>query len=365
MVADLLRTPLGDAHAALGARLIDFAGWEMPVQYPEGILAEAEHVRRHAGLFDLSHMGEFWVEGAGAEAFLQRMLTNDLETLQPGAAQYTLLCRPSGGIIDDLVVYRLDEGFLLVVNAANRSKDLAWLEEHRPSGVTLEDRTMQTALIALQGPGAEAIVARLVEPGPQELPFYHAQTGKIAGRKALVSRTGYTGEDGFELYVAWEDGPAVWEALLAQEGVKPVGLGARDLLRLEMTYPLYGNDIDEETSPFEAGLGWVVKLDKGDFIGQDALRRQKSEGLRRRRVAFRQEDRAVPRRGYPLVGPDGEVVGQVTSGGYSPHVGASIGMGYVDAALARPDQELRVQVRGKEIPVRLHRGSFVPARTKK
>ncbi|BAS29447.1 glycine cleavage system aminomethyltransferase GcvT [Limnochorda pilosa] len=365
MVADLLRTPLREAHAGLGARLIGFAGWEMPVQYPEGILAEAAHVRRRAGLFDLSHMGEFWVEGPDAEAFLQRMLTNDVTLLRPGAAQYSLLCHPSGGILDDLVVYRLDRGFMLVVNAANRSKDFAFLDAYRPPGVVLEDRSLRTALIALQGPEAEGIMSRLAEPSPADLAFYHARRGRVAGKEALVSRTGYTGEDGFELYLAWDDAPAVWEKLVSSEGVKPAGLGARDVLRLEMAYPLYGNDIDEHTSPLEAGLAWVVKLEKGDFVGREAIARQKEQGVARRRVAFQQEGGAVPRHGYPIAGPDGEPVGEVTSGAYSPNAEAPIGMGYVPAPLARPDQELAVLVRGKKVPVRTRRGPFVPSRTKR
>lgn len=365
MVAELKHTPLREAHLALGGRLIDFAGWAMPVQYREGILAETIYVRKEAGLFDLSHMGEFWVTGPEAEPFLQNLLTNDLTQLRPGAAQYTLLCTPSGGIVDDLVVYRLEEGFLLVVNAANREKDLAWLEGHRTAGVFIEDRSLQTGLIALQGPRAAEMLIPLCDPSPENLAFYHAQRGRVAGREALISRTGYTGEDGFELYLAWDDTPAVWDALLAREGVRPAGLGARDLLRLEMTYPLYGNDIDEATSPLEAGLGWVVKPEKGAFVGREAFLRQKAEGPTRRRVAFIQENGPVPRHGYPLVDGEGRNVGVVTSGGFSPHVNAPIGMGYVEAALAQPGQELAVLARGKTFAVRVQRGAFVSARTKR
>ncbi|HEY8530736.1 MAG TPA: glycine cleavage system aminomethyltransferase GcvT [Limnochorda sp.] len=365
MVAELRNTPLREAHVALGGRLIDFAGWAMPVQYPDGILAETVHVRKEAGLFDLSHMGELWVTGPDAEAFLQSLLTNDLSQLRPGAAQYTLLCNPRGGIVDDLVVYRLEDGFLLVVNAANREKDLAWLEEHRTAGVHIEDRSLATGLIALQGPRAAEILAPLCNPSPEHLAFYHFQRGRVAGHEALISRTGYTGEDGFELYLAWDHTPAVWDALLAREGVKPAGLGARDLLRLEMTYPLYGNDIDEETSPLEAGLGWVVKPQKGDFVGREAILRQKAEGPRRRRVAFVQESGPVPRHGYPLLDAEGRQVGVVTSGGFSPHVNAPIGMGYVEAALAQPGHELAVLARGKTFAARLQRRAFVSARTKR
>lgn len=365
MVAELRSTPLREAHVTLGGRLIDFAGWAMPVQYPEGILAEATHVRRQAGLFDLSHMGEIWVAGPQAEPFLQGLLTNDLTQLRPGAAQYTLLCTPAGGIVDDLVVYRFEDGFLLVVNAANRAKDLAWLEEHRTAGVAIQDRSMETGLIALQGPRAAEILAPLCHPSPENLAFYHAQRGRVAGREAWVSRTGYTGEDGFELYLAWDDTPAVWDALQAQEGVKPAGLGARDLLRLEMAYPLYGNDIDQETSPLEAGLSWVVKPEKGAFVGREAFLRQKAEGPRRRRVAFVQESGPVPRKGYPLVDAGGRTVGEVTSGGFSPHVNAPIGMGYVETALAQGGQELAVLARGKSFAVKLQRGAFVSARTKR
>lgn len=365
MVAELRSTPLREAHLAAGARLIDFAGWAMPVQYPEGILAEAAHVRAQAGLFDLCHMGEIWVTGPNAEGFLQGMLTNDLTRLRQGAAQYTLLCTPAGGILDDLVVYRLDDRFLLVVNAANRSKDLAWLEEHRPAGVAIDDRSLETGLIALQGPAAEGILSQLSDPSPESLAFYHVQEARVAGRKALVSRTGYTGEDGFELYLAWADTLAVWEALLAQEGIKPAGLGARDLLRLEMAYPLHGADIDQETSPLEAGLGWVVKPDKGAFIGREAILQEKAQGPKRRRVAFTQESGPVPREGYPLVAADGRTVGKVTSGAYSPHVKAPIGMGYVEAPLAQGGQELAVLARGRPFAIRLQRGAFVTARTKR
>ncbi|MFO7254099.1 glycine cleavage system aminomethyltransferase GcvT [Limnochorda sp.] len=364
MVAGLKSTPLRAAHELLGARLIDFAGWAMPVQYANGILAEAAHVRREAGLFDLCHMGEIWVTGPQAEAFLQGMLTNDLTRLPVGRAQYTLLLNPAGGILDDLVVYRLAGGFLLVVNAATRAKDLAWLEEHRPAGVTVEDRSQATGLIALQGPAAEAILARLAQPSPASLPFYGAQEARIAGRQVLVSRTGYTGEDGFELFVAWEETPAVWEALLAEGGVQPAGLGARDLLRLEMGYPLYGADIHEGTSPLEAGLGWVVKPDKGPFVGREAFLQQKEAGPERRRVTFTQESGPVPRAGYPLIDEAGQVVGQVTSGGFSPHVEAPIGMGYVQAALARAGQALAVEARGRRLGIRLARGALVLARTK-
>ena len=334
MQETLRRTPLHDRHVALGARMVPFAGWEMPVQY-EGVIQEHRAVREDAGVFDVSHMGELEVEGPRATELLQSLLSNDLSRIEPGWAQYTLLTNDRGGIVDDLIVYRLDPfRYLLVVNASNREEGYAWLEEREMRGSDVRDVSDEYGLIAVQGPRS---LERLgLDPAP---PFSFAE-GEVGGVTCMVNRTGYTGELGVELMVMADDADELWNSVL-ERGVTPCGLGARDSLRLEVCYPLHGNDIGPDTDAISAGLGWVCALDK-DFTGVEELRRIDDEGPERRLAAFVMEERAVPRQGMPIV--EG---GEVTSGTHSPMLDQGIGMGYVPAGLAQPGTELTIDVRGR------------------
>lgn len=348
---DLRETALTPLHRELGAKMAPFAGFWMPIQY-ESITAEHRAVRERAGLFDISHMGEFHVSGDGAAAFLDRMSVNDVRRLEPHQAQYSCMCLPEGGVIDDLVIYRMADGYMVVVNASNTEKDFAWLREHLLPGVSLEDRSEETSLLALQGPRAEAILGPLVDVDLAEVGFYRKADGMVAGIPAVISRTGYTGEDGFELYFERDRSLEMWNALFEAgrpEGLAPAGLGARDTLRLEMKYLLYGNDIDEETNALEAGLGWVVKLDKGDFIGREALRQARSEGLRRRLIGFQLRERGFPRSGYPVL-LERNRVAEVRSGTVSPTLGVGIGTCYLPADRARNGTRIEIEIRGKPLP---------------
>jgi aminomethyltransferase len=340
------RTPLYEEHVLAGARLVPFAGFSMPVQY-SGIIEEHRAVREAAGLFDLSHMGEFLVRGSDAAEAVDRLVTNDIRGLEEYQVRYTPMCYPDGGIVDDLLVYRYPDHLMLVVNAANIEKDLAWVQEHLQGDAQVENVSDQVALIAVQGPKAESIHQPLTEVDLGAIPYYHFAVATVAGADATVSRTGYTGEDGFELYVSPGDAPHIWRTL-GQEGkdagLKPIGLGARDTLRLESGYMLYGNDIDETTSPLEAGLGWTVKFGDHDWVGREALERQKAEGVRRRMVAFDMQDKAIPRPHFP-VRVNGERVGELTSGTFSPTFGHGIGLGYVHTQVAKPGTEAEIEVR--------------------
>ncbi|HSS79889.1 MAG TPA: glycine cleavage system aminomethyltransferase GcvT [Gaiellaceae bacterium] len=330
----LLRTPLYDRHVALGARLVPFAGWEMPVQY-EGVIPEHRAVRTDAGAFDVSHMGELLVEGAGARDFLQAVLSNDVDRLEPGLAQYTLLTNEQGGIVDDLIVYELaPERYLLIVNASNREPDFAWLQEREPDDAEVGDVSDDYALIAVQGPRA------LERLGLAGAPAFTFAEGEIDGVACTVNRTGYTGEEGVELLVATDTVGELWDRVL-ERGVVPCGLGARDTLRLEVCYPLHGNDISPETDAISAGLGWVCALETG-FTGGDELKRIKEAGPERKLSAFVMEDPGIPRQGMPIV--EG---GEVTSGSHSPMLERGIGLGYVPAQLAQPGTELTIDVRGR------------------
>lgn len=359
--ATLLRTPLHGEHAALNAKLVPFAGYEMPVQYPTGITAEHNAVRGAAGLFDVSHMGEFEVRGARALEFVQYVTTNDVSKLEVGQAQYSTLLNHDGKMLDDLLVYRYPSHYMLVVNGSNKDKDFAWVSRFAADfGVDLRDRTDEIALLALQGPKAERILARLTDAGLESIRYYRFTEGTVNGIPATISRTGYTGEDGFELYVAAEHAAALWRQLLragAQDGLLPAGLGCRDSLRLEMGYALYGNDLDEGRTPLEAGLGWVVKLDKGDFVGRDALVRQKEEGVKERLVGFVLRERGFPRHGYGVV-VDGRPAGEVTSGVLSPSLGQGIGMAYVPAASAKPGTEIGIAIRDRTLAAEVVRPPF-------
>ena len=347
---DLRRTPLYDRHARLGARLVEFGGWEMPVQYA-GIVEEHRAVRTAAGIFDVSHMGEVELEGPGALASVQQLITNDAGRLDIGGGLYTPMCLPSGGIVDDLTVFRTGaQRYLLVVNASTAAKDFAWIAEHTRDAQA-RDRSAEWGLLALQGPRAGAILQRLTRPDPTALPAFHIITGaEVAGvGGCFISRTGYTGEDGYEIGCPWDQAPRLWDALLeggVPDGLVPAGLGARDTLRLEAALMLYGNDIDETTTPLEAPLGWTVKLEKGAFIGREVLVRQMAEGTVRKLAGFEMTERAIPRHGYPLR-IDGRAVGQVTSGTFGPWLGKSIGMGYVAREHAKPGTALGVEIRGK------------------
>jgi aminomethyltransferase len=361
MEATLRRTPLHGEHVRLGAKLVPFAGYEMPVQYPSGITAEHRAVREAAGLFDVSHMGEFVVSGTGALDLIQKATVNDARGMAVGQAQYSAMCRPDGGIIDDLLVYRFDDHWMLVVNASNREKDWRWLSElARGTGVRLEDRSDETALLALQGPLARTILRPLADVDVEAIGYYRFVEGKVAGRDALVAGTGYTGEDGFELYVGADDAVAVWETVLesgAREGLTAAGLGARDSLRLEMGYALYGNDLDEEHTPLESGLGWITKLDKGDFVGRAAMLAQKQRGLDRKLVGLRLLERGFPRPGYEVL--EGErPVGVVASGTVSPTLGVGIAMAWVPSRLAAAGTRVDVSLRGKPAPAEVVRPPF-------
>jgi aminomethyltransferase len=360
-MSQLSRTPLYAQHRELGAKLVPFAGYEMPVQYPAGITAEHQAVRAAAGLFDVSHMGEIEVRGERALDFVQYVTTNDASRLEVGQAQYSTLPDADGKLLDDLLVYRLEDHYLLVVNASNREKDLAWLRRHAADfGVELRDRSDEIALLALQGPRAEAILSRLAAVDLGEIGYYRFRVGEVDGVETLISRTGYTGEDGFELYLPAEHAEALWRRLLEvgqPEGLVPAGLGARDSLRLEMGYALYGNDLDEATTPLEGGLGWVTKLDKGEFVAREALLRQKEEGVSRRLVGFRLLERGFPRHGYAVTF-EGEEVGAVTSGIVSPSLGQGIGMAYVHPRAAKPGTPLEIVIRGQGVPAEVVRPPF-------
>src|SRR5687767_1469336 len=346
--------------------MVPFGGWDMPVQYT-GIIEEHRTVRTAVGLFDVSHMGEFEVEGPEALAVLQKLTTNDVAALEIGQVQYSLLCYPEGGIVDDLTLYRLAaDRFMLTVNAGNIDKDWQWVTTHG-TGARWRNVSQDTGLIAVQGPKAETLVGRLASCDVRKIGYYRFAEGTVAGVTTIISRTGYTGEDGFELYMPASGTAAVWKALLdsgRSDGVAPIGLGARDTLRLEMRYALYGNDIDETTNPLEAGLGWVVKPAKGDFIGREAIEALRARGVARKLVGFEMAERAVPRHGYRLMS-GGAPVGVVTSGSFGPSVERSIGIGYVPSAMSAVGSELAVEIRGAEHAARVVKTPFHPSHTKK
>ncbi len=348
--------PLIAQHRAAGAKLVAFAGWEMPIQY-SGVVDEYQAVRTRGGLFDVSHMGRIMVDGPSAGPFLQTVTTTNIATLKPWHAHYSMVCNHGGGIKDDIFVYRLGDPntYLLCVNASNHGKILSWLLEQAQHGVDcrIQDRSGEIAQIALQGPITREVVASLGAPELEKLKRRESARVTIGGVSCLVARTGYTGEFGYEFYVF---GPpeTVWTILLESGrpfGVKPAGLGARDLLRLEMGYLLYGNDIDEDTTPIEAGVEWVVDFDKGAFIGRDVLWAQKQAGPSRRLVGFELTEKAVPRQGFPILDRmAGHAIGTVTSGNFSPLLQKGIGMGYVSSAYAAPGTAVAIDIRGKVVP---------------
>ncbi|MEW6509342.1 MAG: glycine cleavage system aminomethyltransferase GcvT [Bacteroidota bacterium] len=347
------RTAFYSVHCALGAKIVEFAGFEMPVQYT-GIIEEHKRVREGVGIFDVSHMGEVEVRGKDALAFIQKITINDASKLTPGRVQYSAMCYADGGIVDDLLVYHMGDRYMLVINAANTAKDIGWMHEQRFGDVTVSDRTDEISLLAVQGPRSLETLAQLTDADLGALAYYHWLQATVAGVPMTVSRTGYTGELGFELYMPSDRATSegVWQAIMEagrRFGIGPVGLGARDTLRLEMGYCLYGNDIDQTTNPIEAGLGWITKTDKGEFIGKGPIVRMKQEGANRRLVGLRLEGKAFPRHGYAIRAA-GVPAGTVTSGTFSPVLEQGIGMGYVTASASTAGTPLLVVIRERDVP---------------
>ena len=359
---ELRKTPLNATHRECGAKMVAFGGWDMPVEYA-GLISEHNAVRTAAGLFDVSHMGELELTGPGAESFLQRVTPNDVSRLGVGQGQYTSLPMENGAPVDDVVLFRRgSDSFLAIVNAANTAADLAWLREQSPEGCEILDVSERTALLALQGPRAEAVLSGLTELELSAIRFYHFAEGDVHGRPAFVSRTGYTGEDGFELMVSAEHAEPLWRRLLeagADAGLVPVGLGARDTLRLEAKLCLYGQDLDRTTTLVEAGLGWTVCVDeaKGDFLGRGVLEEQKRNGAPRRLVGFEMVGRGIARHGYTVL-LEGKPVGEVASGSYAPWIRRNIGLVYLPVQQSGVGQELEVEVRGRRIPARVVQTPF-------
>jgi aminomethyltransferase len=355
---ELKKTQLTDLHESLGAKMVPFAGYLMPVRYSSDI-EEHNTVRHGVGIFDVSHMGEFMVSGAGALDLIQKVTSNDASKLTPGKAQYSCLPNRDGGIVDDLLVYMLAENhYMLVVNASNIEKDWNWISAFATDNVFLENISDSMSLFAVQGPKALATLQKLSETDLSAVPFYHFTTGIFAGvTDVIMSATGYTGAGGFELYVPNAYAKQVWEGIMVageEFGIKPIGLGARDTLRMEMGYCLYGNDIDDTTSPLEAGLGWITKFTK-DFVNSENLKNQKEAGVSRKLVGFILEERGIPRHDYPLENESGQVIGHVTSGTMSPVLQQGIGMGYVQTEYAAPGTEIYVAVRNRKLKARTHK----------
>lgn len=358
-VTELKRTPLFEVYKEYGGKTIDFGGWELPVQF-SSIKEEHEAVRTKAGLFDVSHMGEVEVKGTDSLIYLQKMMTNDISKIKNGGAQYTAMCYGNGGTVDDLLVYKIEDNhYLLVVNASNIDKDYKWLEEHLAGDVSIENLSEKTAQLAIQGPLAEKVLQKLTDTDLSGIGFFKFQQDvNINGKKTLVSRTGYTGEDGFEVYCATNDVVELWKAILTageEEGIVPVGLGARDTLRFEANLALYGQELSAEISPLEAGIGFAVKLNKeADFIGKEALVQQKENGLPRKLVGIEMIDRGIPRHGYPVYKGE-ELIGEVTTGTQSPTLKKNIGLALVKTEFAGLESVLEVEIRGKRL-----RAAIVP-----
>jgi len=357
------RTAFYPIHKQLGAKIVEFAGFDMPVQYAS-ILEEHRAVRRSVGMFDVSHMGEVEVRGSGAAEFVQKITVNDVSKLSPGKVQYSAMCYDDGGIVDDLLVYHRGDHFMLVVNASNIAKDVAWLQEHVSGDVRVIDNSDEVSLLAVQGPRSMETLQKLTGLRLSDIPYYAFSEGKLSGIKMTVSRTGYTGELGFELYFPSDPaiGERVWNAIMEagrEFDIRPVGLGARDTLRLEMGFRLYGNDIDRTTNPLEAGLGWITRLDKGEFVGKEALETAKRKGLSRKLVGFIVgEEKAFPRHGYEIRS-DGSTVGVVTSGSLSPTLEKVIGMGYVSTEHARVGNSLNIVIRDRSARAEVAKIPFI------
>jgi aminomethyltransferase len=358
-------TALSSKHEALGAKMVPFAGYNMPVQY-EGVNAEHQTVREGVGVFDVSHMGEFLLSGPGALPLIQHVTTNDASTLTIGRAQYSCMPNGKGGIIDDLIVYKVkEEEYLLVVNASNIEKDWNWISSHNTFGATMRNLSDEYSLLAIQGPKAVEAMQSLTSIDLSAIKYYHFEVADFAGIPyAIISATGYTGSGGFEIYCKNSEVEQVWDKVFeagAAYGIKPIGLAARDTLRLEMGFCLYGNDIDDTTSPMEAGLGWITKLAKGEFIDCDLLAKQKEEGVSRKLIAFEMIDRGIPRHDYPILNADGKVIGKVTSGTQSPSMKIACGLGYVETAYAAVDTEIYVEIREKGVKAKVAKLPFYKA----
>jgi aminomethyltransferase len=362
---ELKRTPLNSAHRRMGGRMVDFGGWDMPVQYPAGTVEEHLRTRSHAGLFDVSHMGEIDVRGSGAVAFINSITSNDVSKLVDGQAQYSALTTSKGTVIDDLVVYRFaDDHLMLVVNAGTTDKDWDWIQSQpRAESVGLKNVSSDYCQLAFQGPDAPAILQQLTDLPLDDIKYYHFAQGAVDGKGAIVSRTGYTGEDGFEVYAAADSAEQLWNKILdagntgSPEGVLPCGLAARNTLRLEASMALYGHEIDETTTLLEANLGWICKFNKGDFVGREALLKQKEEGVKRRLVGFEITERGIARDGQDVV-VDGTKVGRVTSASPAPFLKKNIGLAYVPADLASAGQTLHIDVRGRLVAAEIVKTPF-------
>ncbi len=357
-------TALYAVHEKLGAKIVEFGGYLMPVRY-ESIVDEHKKVRTSVGMFDISHMGEFVVAGSEAETFLNHITVNDVAKLNEGQAQYTVMCYPDGGIVDDLLIYRYENHFMMVVNAANIEKDFEWVKEQQRRGVELDNQSDGITLLAVQGPNSRQVLQKMTPADLAELQFYHFIEGEIAGISATISRTGYTGELGYELYIDSAHSEHLWERIMEagrEFELKPVGLGARDTLRLEAGLCLYGNDIDESTNPIEAGLGWITKLSKDDFIGKAAIQKVQQEGPERKLVGFEIKGHGIPRHGYPITF-SGNDIGVVTSGTQSPMLGKGIGMGYVRPEYANAGTTFNIKIRNREIPSNVVEMPFFTSRT--
>lgn len=353
------KTALYETHKNLGAKMVEFAGFMMPVQY-KGVIHEHHAVRNSVGVFDVSHMGEFFIRGDNATAFLQKLTLNDVTKLQEHRAQYSGMCYEHGGMIDDLILYCFGDYYMAIVNASNREKDYAWMKEHLIEGASLEDLSDDYSLFAVQGRNAQPTLQKLTDVDLSEIKFYWFSTGKLAGVDTIIARTGYTGEDGFEVAVPVKESEKIWDAIFAageEFDIEPIGLGARDTLRMEMKYSLYGNDIDETTNPIEAGLGWISKVDKGDFIGRDAIVKMKEEKPKRKLVGFEMKERSLARHECKIV-KDGSEIGYVTSGTFSPSLEKGIGIGYVNVPFNEVGTEIKILIRSKEVPAEVVKTPF-------
>lgn len=356
------KTALTSTHIELGAKMVEFAGYYMPLQY-EGLGIEHETVRNAVGVFDVSHMGEFLITGPNALELIQKVSSNDATKLVDGKAQYSCLPNDQGGIVDDLIIYRIqEEKYLLVVNASNMEKDWDWISKHNTMGAEMKDLSMDYSLLAIQGPKAVEAMQSLTSVDLSEIPFYNFKVADFAGiEHVIISATGYTGSGGFEIYCKNNEAKQIWDKVLeagADFGIKPIGLAARDTLRLEKGYCLYGNDINDSTSPLEAGLGWVTKFTK-DFVNADNLKQQKEEGITKKLVGFEMLERGIPRHDYPIVDANGNEIGIVTSGTMSPSLNKGIGMGYVPKELSKPDSEIYIQVRKKHLKAKVVKMPFL------
>jgi len=359
-----METPFYNQHVALKAKLVPFAGYWMPIQY-SGIIDEHRRVRSTVGVFDVSHMGEFIVRGVNAEKYLDTITVNDVTKLVVGQVQYSAMCYPDGGIVDDLLIYRFADHYMMVVNASNLEKDYLWAKDHLLPGVELINISDETGLLAIQGPQALEALQPLTDVNLNEIEFYHFKEGKIANIPAILSRTGYTGEKGLEIYHAPSDSAKLWDAIFTagkKYDIQPIGLGARDTLRLELKYALYGNDIDQTTNPLEAGLGWITKLDKANFIGRETLLKIKAAGLKRKSVGFEMIETGIPRHGYKVY-KNGNEIGVVTSGTQSPTLNKGIGVAYVAAEFSPVGTPIEIEIRGKFVKAVVVKTPFVPART--